>query len=340
LGRYDSNDVLLQIGKVGDNEFTMDIRHPISILQGFGAVLALFENSRDLDSMSSSKFSEIPIEKLPGRVLKPQLPKPLPGNATSTSDTAAEIPTRPPLVEPYLKPAPPGELLQYEITRSSSFFGYPSFKLAQAGKFVLAARKRKKALFPSYVISRHAESTGVNSASVIGNMVSAARQPFGGMSFVVQACLSGTEEESTVARDELGYVQFSGKQEGHTRFAVTIPSLDDEGFPNRVVAPEDASLHSALQHLSQSGSQYCQDLCTKAGTLNSLDFGDRASINSCKNVQVVLQGDDSEVLLQIGKVGDNNYTMDIRHPLSVLQGFGLVLALFENGNDPDSSKKS
>lgn len=58
-----------------------------------------------------------------------------------------------------------------------------------------------------------------------------------------------------------------------------------------------------------------------------LNFHGRVTVASVKNFQLVAN-DDETVLLQFGKVGDDTFTMDYRHPLSAFQAFAICLTSF------------
>lgn len=68
-----------------------------------------------------------------------------------------------------------------------------------------------------------------------------------------------------------------------------------------------------------------------------LNFHGRVTVASVKNFQLALTGEPSEtraheddegVILQFGKIGDDVFTMDYRHPLSAFQAFAICLTSF------------
>lgn len=62
-----------------------------------------------------------------------------------------------------------------------------------------------------------------------------------------------------------------------------------------------------------------------------LNFHGRVTVASVKNFQLVVALDpkgDDETVLQFGKVGDDTFTMDFRHPLSAFQAFAICLTSF------------
>jgi len=60
-----------------------------------------------------------------------------------------------------------------------------------------------------------------------------------------------------------------------------------------------------------------------------LNFHGRVTKSSVKNFQMVYANDDSKVLLQFGRVGDDDFTMDFRYPVTPIQAFGICLSTFD-----------
>ena len=61
----------------------------------------------------------------------------------------------------------------------------------------------------------------------------------------------------------------------------------------------------------------------------SLDFGGRVTRASVKNFQLVSalnDPDHANVIMQSGRVGQDRFTMDVQHPMSVLQAFAVCLS--------------
>merc|ERR1712100_56733 len=113
--------------------------------------------------------------------------------------------------------------------------------------------------------------------------------PRGGMEFVVVSrCHENVDPSQPEMRDEVAFVHFMGKQQKHTKFSATLPSLGPDGEHMRVVANFDADTYKCFSalgriHHSEPKPSCVKTLATKDGTLESLDFGDRASVKSCKN---------------------------------------------------------
>eukprot|EP00614_Pseudopedinella_elastica_P033188 CAMPEP_0172639552 /NCGR_PEP_ID=MMETSP1068-20121228/218990_1 /TAXON_ID=35684 /ORGANISM="Pseudopedinella elastica, Strain CCMP716" /LENGTH=456 /DNA_ID=CAMNT_0013452731 /DNA_START=148 /DNA_END=1518 /DNA_ORIENTATION=- len=61
-----------------------------------------------------------------------------------------------------------------------------------------------------------------------------------------------------------------------------------------------------------------------------LNFNGRVTMASCKNFQLVAPDDPDTVLVQFGRVGKNEFTMDLRWPVTPFQAFAISLSCFES----------
>ena len=64
-----------------------------------------------------------------------------------------------------------------------------------------------------------------------------------------------------------------------------------------------------------------------------LDFNGRATLASCKNIQLhPKNGADSDVVFLMGKVEENKFNVDFKAPLSCMQAFAFALIVFDNSS--------
>jgi tubby-related protein 1 len=56
----------------------------------------------------------------------------------------------------------------------------------------------------------------------------------------------------------------------------------------------------------------------------------RVTMASVKNFQLIEPEDHETVVLQFGRVGKHDFTMDVRWPFTPLQAFGVVLSSFDS----------
>ena len=64
-----------------------------------------------------------------------------------------------------------------------------------------------------------------------------------------------------------------------------------------------------------------------------LPFHGRAKLPSSKNCQLVDSSNDGVVVFQMGKYSDNMFTVDVRWPLSLLDGFAIALSRLDSSED-------
>lgn len=60
-----------------------------------------------------------------------------------------------------------------------------------------------------------------------------------------------------------------------------------------------------------------------------LNFHGRVDKPSVKNFQLIESSDENHILMQFGRVGDNEFHLDFQYPLSPLQAFGIAISSFD-----------
>ena len=61
-----------------------------------------------------------------------------------------------------------------------------------------------------------------------------------------------------------------------------------------------------------------------------LNFNGRVTMASVRNFQLVEPDEQDAVLLQFGRVGKDEFTMDFRYPLTPFQAFAIALSSFDS----------
>jgi tubby-related protein 1 len=61
-----------------------------------------------------------------------------------------------------------------------------------------------------------------------------------------------------------------------------------------------------------------------------LNFGGRVTMASVKNFQLVDPDDQTKIVMQFGKVGKDDFTLDFQFPMSPLQAFAIALSSFDS----------
>ncbi|MCO5612547.1 hypothetical protein L7F22_066815 [Adiantum nelumboides] len=139
-------------------------------------------------------------------------------------------------------------------------------------------------------------------------------------------------------RVELGAVMFEPNvfgMKGPRKITAIIPAFDSDDRPY-VFDPQFQGSTSIL-HRYRSGYDHEKMVVMKSKLpewnkeLRSycLNFHGRATHTSVKNFQLVTEFDNEHILLQLGKVGKNNFTLDYCHPLSALQAFSIAISALD-----------
>ncbi|PIN12132.1 Tub family protein [Handroanthus impetiginosus] len=248
------------------------------------------------------------------------------------------------------KPGPRDSPVQCLIKRdkkNATFYLYLALSpsLMEKGKFLLAARKYRSGAHNEYIISLDADDLSQGSKAYVGKL----RSDFLGTNFTIydsQAPHSGAKPSSRRAGRRIASKQISPqipagnfevgrvsykfnllKSRGPRRMVCSLmcPSSDEISEDPKTSTPE----YMVLKNKAPRWHEHLECWC--------LNFHGRVTVASVKNFQLVAmkdqskpgaKGDEETVLLQFGKVGDDTFTMDYRHPLSPFQAFAICLTSF------------
>lgn len=126
------------------------------------------------------------------------------------------------------------------------------------------------------------------------------------------------DQQHMVARQQLAAVSYARTVVGRRK--MLLPTYGPRAMSCEVVTAEHQSRARSLHNKPPEW-----DASTQAWVL---DFHGRAPTVSSKNFQLCLDGS-GDVVLQLGKVGRNAFTVDYSWPLSGLQAFGIALSAFD-----------
>ncbi|PRQ31016.1 putative transcription factor TUBBY family [Rosa chinensis] len=239
----------------------------------------------------------------------------------------------------------PHQCLIKRNKKTSTFYLYlaltPSF--TDKGKFLLAARRYRRGSHTEYIISLDAEDISQGSNAYVGKLSS----DFLGTNFTIydsQPPHSGAKPASRRSSRRFASKQISPQvpagnfEVGQVSYRFNL--LKSRG-PRRMICPLNcpASGGSGNSEMKKPdyGSGHNTVLRNKAPRWHDqlqcwcLNFHGRVTVASVKNFQLVVALDpkgDDETVLQFGKVGDDTFTMDFRHPLSAFQAFAICLTSF------------
>ncbi|KAG2815826.1 hypothetical protein PC116_g11554 [Phytophthora cactorum] len=218
---------------------------------------------------------------------------------------------------------------------------HPVFRLYLESRkqFLLCAQKRVSSKTSNYLLTLEQNPTNRRSNLIVGKL----RGNWSGSEYTVYddgMSPSKTALEANV-RNVLGAVEFSYDDMGPGRLAVQIPHVQSNGTASTWKdKPTEAGsagiekllmLHNKRPHFDEKTGGHV------------LDFGGRVTMPSIKNFQLMCDTLGDVTVLQFGRVScqppagprrqcnchKSTFTMDVKFPLSPLQGFAICLATLD-----------
>ncbi|KAE9316192.1 hypothetical protein PF008_g19072 [Phytophthora fragariae] len=218
---------------------------------------------------------------------------------------------------------------------------HPVFRLfLESGKqFLLCAQKRTSSKTSNYLMTMEQNPTSRRSNLIVGKL----RSNWTGSEYTMYD--DGMSPDKTAleanVRNILGAVEFSYDDMGPGRLAAQIPHVQSNGAASTWKdKPTDATnaadsekllmLHNKRPHFDEKTGGHV------------LDFGGRVTMPSIKNFQMTCDTLGDETVLQFGRVScqppgprrqckchKSTFVMDVKYPLSPLQGFAICLATLD-----------
>lgn len=267
-----------------------------------------------------------------------------PNDVDAIVDTSTPERTREFIQQPFSDPG----VVKCQITRHKSFMfnSFPTYEcyLKDGMRFIMAARKRKKTKGAYYIISTSNSDISRHDDNFMGKV----RSNILGTHF--RFFDNGTDPDDQDAvkngsgslRRELGFLTYESNvlgSKGPRKMQCVLPKLLDDGTLSTFLGGDGSkdSLEAAVSEDEPSGRRdEITELHNRAPKWServaayTLDFKGRVTMASVKNFQLVTLDDDDTVLLQFGKVGVDDFTMDFRAPLTPIQAFAICLTSLDN----------
>lgn len=248
------------------------------------------------------------------------------------------------------QPLPPNLLLQCVITRQKGtglFNRYPMYELhldpemgSLAGKLLMCAKRQSGNKTSNYHISMDRVNFDTQSKNYLGKV----RSNFLGNEYVVYddgvapSKAGAADRGDKDIRQELGAVQYMpslvASQPRELQVVLPNPGNREGGLLSRFKSDKSTRGMTILQQKKPRWNEVTQAY--------GLNFHGRVKCASVKNFVLINVGDtlQSETMLEdadmereallFGKLNlDEKFSMDIRHPLSPLLGFGICLSAFD-----------
>lgn len=214
--------------------------------------------------------------------------------------------------------------------------------LKDGSTFLMTSRKRAKKQSSNYLISLGRNDHDKNSANMIGKL----RSNFIGTEFQIYDNGKSPktfdpffdEKNEEVARRELGCILYTSNilgARGPRKMEVCINKINGNGKSTKNWQPfendKDMIYHfkgkteTAGEHLSSYENR--QPRWNEDMEAYVLNFNKRVTMASVKNFQLIeADGDNEKVIMQFGRTGKDEFSMDVQWPMSLFQAFAISLS--------------
>lgn len=145
---------------------------------------------------------------------------------------------------------------------------------------------------------------------------------------------------SLLPRKELCAVLYQSNilgSRGPRKMTVVLPRMLPSGSVADCAPSSSAAGDGLVARFREERQQLVVSMLNKSPKWNEqvgayvLNFNGRVTMASVKNFQLVLPEDpDEKPVLQFGRIGKDEFTMDIRYPLSPFQAFAVCLSSFDH----------
>ena len=240
------------------------------------------------------------------------------------------------------------------IKRSRSGFKlFPEYRLylKRGDRFLMFAKKKPKNRTSNYMITTIPHSNQHNRNTDKERIIGKLRSNFLGTEFQIfdyganrsKVSIEDDGEYATDVRCELGAITYSANvlgAKGPRKMQVCLNKVSEE---TGKTVKKWQSVHKneemlpCMRNESQPGINFLEILVNRPPRWNDnvgayvLNFNGRVTMASVKNFQLVSENDESEkIILQFGRVSDDEFTMDLDWPMTPLQAFAISLSSFDS----------
>ena len=231
--------------------------------------------------------------------------------------------------------------VQCNIRRvKTSLTGHPVYSvyLKNGDIFLMSSKKRPQNKTSNYKICMSENDLTRDGENYLGKL----RSNFMGTEFQIFDNGHNPKDEPEFAdqevRNELGAVTYAANvwgSRGPRKMQAALPAVDAH---NRMVLIDPAT-STGDEILNKIKNRNCRDavyLINNPPRWNEqvgayvLNFNGRVTMASVKNFQLVDPEERSTVVLQFGRVGKDEFTMDFHHPITPFQAFAVTLSSFDS----------
>jgi tubby-related protein 1 len=231
--------------------------------------------------------------------------------------------------------------VQCNIRRvKTTLTGHPIYSvyLKNGDIFLMSSKKRPQNKTSNYKICMSESDLTRDGANYLGKL----RSNFMGTEFQIFDNGHNPKDEPEFVgqevRNELGAITYAANvwgSRGPRKMQAALPTVDAQ---NKMVL-SDPLKSSGEEILNKIRNRNCRDtvyLINNPPRWNEqvgayvLNFNGRVTMASVKNFQLVDPEERSTVVLQFGRVGKDEFTMDFHYPISPFQAFAITLSSFDS----------
>jgi tubby-related protein 1 len=213
---------------------------------------------------------------------------------------------------------------------------YPRYYLTHEDTktFLLAGKKRKKNRTSNYALSLDDKDLKRGSDNFFGKL----RANFVGTEFTIydrgESAKNG--DTASLARKQLGVISYETNilgTKGPRKLTIILPDCQSNLKP--IEFPELPNKPTIMEKFKSGQTDKLRIFKNKSPVWNDklkayvLNFNGRVTKASVKNFQLTEVNDQNKVYLQFGKVDEDKFTLDYRHPITAIQAFSIALSAFD-----------
>ena len=253
-----------------------------------------------------------------------------------------------------LKPCPKGEgMVQCCIRRNKGIKNalFPEYRMylksnnSKTETFLMTSKKRSGNKTSNYLISMSRNDHDKNSDSILGKL----RSNFLGTEYMIYDHGKNPDYDDSYydekkdgdIRCELGAILYAAStslgHKGPRKMKVCIGKVDDDGNPLKVWQATNKDDERMVSCFKKEDTNFDKLLCleNKPPSWNEdvgayvLNFSGRVTMASVKNFQLCEQKNDSQIM-QFGRIGKDEFSLDVKWPMSLFQAFAIALSSFDS----------
>lgn len=251
-------------------------------------------------------------------------------------------------------PLPRKGVVQCYIRRNKSGTNklYPVYTLylVEGDRFLMQSKKRANNTTSNYLITMGENDFGRDSVNYLGKL----RSNFVGTEFQVfdNGCApkDGSAKDegderggaNVNPRKELAAVMYAPNvmgSKGPRKMQAAIPAVGEQDGAVTWRSGQERGggvVDDLINRIKDRNNRDIIYMINKPPRWNEqvgayvLNFNGRVTMASVKNFQLVDPDDQNSVILQFGRVANNEFTMDMKWPISPLQAFAITLSSFDS----------